>query len=96
MTSIRRLLLLMAVLVTAGTGLLGGDNATAATGTDYVSFWSGDLRIFAQEADTTVTLTDIDTGSTLVLVNPGKDPRINTSPAPTHATNPFTLVNAGD
>ena len=60
-----------------------------ASGTEYVSFWSGDLRIFANEDDTTVELIDIDTGLPLSMV----DVRISST---NFGTNPFTLASAGD
>ncbi len=34
-----------------------------APGTDYPTFWSGELRVFAQQPDTRVTLLDLDDGS---------------------------------
>ena len=76
--------------------MVTADTRALATGTEYVTFWSGDLRIFALEDGVVVELTDIDTGLPLVLTGPSKDPRINSLPAPTFGTNPFTLLSAGD
>ena len=64
-------------------------SAAAATGTEYVTFWSGDLRIFAREPGTSVELTDIDTGLPLSLA----DTRIIGTNV---ASNPFTLFAAAD
>ena len=58
----------------------------------YVTFWSGDLRIFALADNTLVTIRDLDTGEILSL----DDPRISDSPAPNFDTNPFVLAEAGD
>jgi hypothetical protein len=60
-----------------------------APGTDYVAFWSGELRIFAQKPDTEVELIDVDTNAPL---SPA-DSRITTFGAP---SNPFVLSQAGD
>ncbi|MCZ6690414.1 MAG: PKD domain-containing protein [Planctomycetota bacterium] len=64
-------------------------SAQAATGTEYVTFWSGDLRIFAQRPGTDVELIDVATGATLPLT----DPRIFSTNV---ATNPFVLASIGD
>lgn len=59
-----------------------------APGTDYVTFWSGELRIFAQKPGTLVALINIDTNALLQV----DDPRLD---APL-ASNPFVLADAGD
>lgn len=59
-----------------------------ATGTEYLTFWSGDLIISAQEPDTRVYLYDIDTGALLSTT----DPRLSSPPI----SNPFVLSNFGD
>ena len=56
------------------------------TGTQYVTFWRGELRIFALRPNTRVTLIDLNSGAPL---NPANW-------AGNFATNPFVLVNAGD
>ena len=61
----------------------------AENGTSYVSFWSGDLRIFAQYDNTQVLLTDLDTGAPLSLTDVRID-QLNVT------SNPFVLNNAGD
>ena len=71
-----------AVVLTAG-GALGQGSAT---GTQYVTFWRGDLRIIATEPDTQVTLIDVETGA--ALSKNDYDSNFN--------KNPFTLVNPGD
>jgi hypothetical protein len=58
-------------------------------GTEYVTFWSGDLRIFAQEDNTEVLLVDIDTGLPLSI----SDSRITSTNV---VSNPFILASAGD
>ncbi|UCF07345.1 MAG: PKD domain-containing protein, partial [Thermoplasmata archaeon] len=73
-------------LLPANTGT--GGSGTVATGTEYLAFWSGELRIIAQKDYTQVTLYDIRTGALL----PINDPRLVT-PLP---SNPFTLASAGD
>lgn len=60
-----------------------------APGTDYVTFWSGELRIFAQKDDTEVVLVDVDTNAPLSR----KNSRITFFGAP---GNPFVLPRAGD
>jgi len=67
----------------------GGAFAQGATGTEYVCFWSGDLRIFAHEDDTEVTLINIRSGNLLPVDHPRID-RTNV------AGNPFILAIAGD
>ena len=58
-------------------------------GTDYVTVWRGDLRIFAQHANTRVVLIDVATGTPLAV----NDPRLD---AVNVTTNPFVLSQAGD
>ena len=89
---------LLAVLLVAAALVLVFSSrlSSQATGTEYVTFWSGDLRIFALEDQTEVELIDIDTGSPLILTGASKDSRINSTPAPTFGTNPFTIPSAGD
>jgi hypothetical protein len=58
----------------------------AAPGTEYVTFWRGDLRVFAVRDRTEVTLIDINSGLPL---NPGNW-------LGNFATNPFVLDNPGD
>ncbi|MFQ6106061.1 MAG: PKD domain-containing protein [Thermoplasmata archaeon] len=65
-----------------------GDIVGGATGTDYLTFWSGDLIIIAQEPATKVYLYDIDTGGLLSTT----DSRLDSPPI----VNPFVLSNAGD
>ena len=68
-----------------------------STGTDYVSFWSGELRIFAQQPDTEVLLVDIETGSPINLVT---DTRVSSPNVKINGvvdtSNPFLLSAVGD
>ena len=57
--------------------------------TQYVTVWSGDLRIFALKDNTQVTVIDIDTGAPLAF----EDSRVSST---NFATNPFVLLHAGD
>ncbi|MFQ6128284.1 MAG: PKD domain-containing protein [Thermoplasmata archaeon] len=59
-----------------------------ATGTEFLTFWSGDLIIIAQEPDTEVSLYDLDTGNLLSST----DWRLSSPPI----SNPFVLTNSGD
>ncbi len=62
----------------------------------YLTVWSGDLRIFALEPNTKVTIYDLDTGLPLDLET---DPRIGWTRIESGkdtAPNPFVLKNAGD
>jgi hypothetical protein len=70
---------------------MAGENLSnaQATGTEYVTFWSGDLRIFATKADTKVEIIDIATGNIL----PFSDSRVSST---NFATNPFVLTNPCD
>jgi len=73
--------------------LLAGFTVPAAAqittpGTDYVTFWSGELRIFAQKPNTSVTLINVDTDAPLAVDDPRLDVPL--------ASNPFVLANAGD
>ncbi|MGA1840051.1 MAG: PKD domain-containing protein [bacterium] len=63
----------------------------AVSGTEYITFWSGDLRIIAHNDNTKITLIDIDTGAPLSM----SDSRINRS-LTIFLTNPFVLNEAGD
>jgi hypothetical protein len=91
----RRSLLAAALLM----ALVLPARADVPPGTDYVSFWSGDLRIIAQDSDTEVELVDITTGNPLSF---GSDPRIGNcllrsgAGASGVANNPFVLPIAGD
>jgi len=69
--------------------------ADTPSGTDYVTFWSGDMRIYSQQPNTEVTLIDIDTGLTLNML---ADPRISWANinGTSSNSNPFTLSTAGD
>ncbi|MFQ5911520.1 MAG: hypothetical protein ACE5IJ_12505, partial [Thermoplasmata archaeon] len=64
------------------------DIMSQATGTEFLTFWSGDLIIIAQQPDTEVSLYDIDTGTLLSAT----DSRLNSPPI----SNPFVLSNSGD
>ena len=57
-----------------------------APGTEYVTFWRGDLRIHAVRDRTEVTIIDVNTGL----------PLAPTGWTGNFATNPFVLANAGD
>ncbi len=83
------LFIVASLLVLIMIGLHSSGWADPATGTEYLSFWSGELRIFAQEDNTEVLLIDIDTGSPLSL----SDGRINSLNV---SSNPFVLASAGD
>jgi hypothetical protein len=61
-------------------------HAQDETGTQYVTFWRGELRIHALRPDTRVTLIDLNSGLPLDPANWSG----------TFATNPFVLANAGD
>ena len=67
---------------------VGEEIMSQATGTEFLTFWSGDLIIMAQEPDTKVHLYDLDTGGLLSTT----DPRLSSPPI----TNPFILSNFGD
>lgn len=54
--------------------------------TEYVTFWRGELRIFATADATRVTLVDLNSGAPLNPANWSGN----------FATNPFVLANAGD
>ena len=58
----------------------------AATGTEYVVFWRGDLRVIATRANTRIELIDVNTGAQVST----------TSYTANIAGNPCTLRNAGD
>lgn len=58
-----------------------------ATGTEYITFWSGELRIFAHEDNTEVTLIDVATG---VPLNFTLDSRVENETV-SHLDNPFVL-----
>jgi hypothetical protein len=59
-----------------------------ATGTEYLTFWSGHLIITAQEPNTKIYLYDLDTGGLLSTT----DSRLSSPPI----TNPFVLSSFGD
>lgn len=98
------LFLLRALLLTL---VAGGGTASAqitAPGTDYPTFWSGELRIFAQKPDTRVTILDLNTATPLGLSGGGADPRITGGPCyivsadgtrTEDPTNPFVLPDRG-
>ena len=79
-------LAIVVALVASATGVVNSAGPAADPGTQYVTFWLGDLRIFAHEPDTKVEIINIDTGSTLPFIGITRN----------FPTNPFTLVNAGD
>jgi hypothetical protein len=56
---------------------------------EYLTFWSGDLRIFTLTGNASVTIYDLDTNLPLDF----SDPRIDST---NFTTNPFVLENAGD
>src|SRR5688572_8401442 len=58
----------------------------SATGTQYVTFWRGDLRIVATRGRTQVTIVDVTTGAALSA----------TQWIGNYATNPFVLASPGD
>lgn len=61
----------VAVLATLLLGALAPSAAAEKTaGTEFVTFWSGDLRVLAQKPNTRVTLVDVDTGDPLPLGDP--------------------------
>ena len=75
------------ILLGLGLLLIGaGARAQEAPGTQYVTFWRGELRIFATAPETRVTLIDLNSGGPLDPANWSGN----------FATNPFVLTNAGD
>jgi hypothetical protein len=56
---------------------------------DYLTFWSGDLRIFTLTGNASISIYNLDTGELLDF----SDPRIAST---NFATNPFVLQNQGD
>ncbi len=81
--------IVFALLINLLCGFVSLSAQITSPGTDYVSFWSGELRIFAQRPDTEVLLIDIDTAVPLSFA----DPRIDSS---SHLSNPFVLTQEGD
>ena len=97
-------------IATVGLGLYFAFSSMAtaqitAPGTDYPTFWSGELRIFAQAPDTRVTLINLDDESLFALPGDSSpDPRLfggpcyiiaadgSTTDAP---SNPFVLRDRG-
>lgn len=77
----------LSVLFAAMTPVLS--QGTVRAGTQYLTFWSGDLRIIAAEERTEVRLVDVETGELLSLDHPQID-RVNVT------SNPFVLDAAGD
>lgn len=67
---------------------VGEEIMSQATGTEFLTFWSGNLIIMAQEPDTKVHLYDLDTGGLLSTT----DSRLSSPPI----ANPFILSNSGD